>query len=1104
MLKRKYGFTLIELLAVIVILAVIALIAIPQTLKILDHAKRNAFKDSVISASTQLEGYMIKNDITDFKQIEGAAIDITALNLKNISEKWNGSFSQNENKDYIANYITNGEYCAIGMVENLLIEKGCEKFDYSKPIINTSKIIITTTSKSINVVMKPDAVEDIDSGIKSFKIKLLVENKVKEVSKTYNNSKEQVEYEFNNLSSGDYVILIEATNNNNISSNYKENVSTKEISKPSCTYLPENGWAIEKVVTAIYPKDYTNQYSIDGGLTWQLYEGSITFSKPGSFIARATDGKNYVDSSICMITKIDTTAPIQSTFTTSSKVSSITVSAYGVDNESGISRYQFSSDNGVTWFPSEPQEANVYSFTGLISGSYDIKVRVYNGTYENGGRLYKDSETKTVKTAEIEKPTCNVEQNGWATSKTVVATYPDGYKQVYSVDGGTTWQTYTSKVTFNEIGSFIARAVDDDGYVDSSVCMVTKIDTTAPSTSTFTSSTITSNSITIVANGVDNESGISRYQFSNDNGVTWLPSEPQKENVYSFTGLKSGTYNIKVRVYNGTYENGGRLYKDSDSKAISTIEIEKPTCNVEQNGWATFKTVVATYPDGYKKEYSIDGGKTWQTYTNKVTFNAIGSFIARATDNENYADSTVCMVTEIDLTPPTKPEISLSYTSGKIAVNVVTKSVDSESGITGYQFSIDNGVTWNPTVPQSSTLFELGNVTTKTYTIISRAVNGTYGNLKNVNEINSILSDSKSLSIYKVSFDANGGSVSTTDKLVAYNSQYGTLPTPTKMGTDYNYTFAGWYTSASGGTRVTESSTFTSTSNQTLYAHWTATEKTYTVYFNANGGTVSTISKTVTYNSAYGTLPTPTKASDNYYNYTFAGWYTSASGGTRVTATSTFTSTSNQTLYAHWTYTSKTYTVYFNANGGSVSTSSKSVSYNSTYGSLPTPTKASDNYYNYTFDGWYTSSSGGTRVTASSTFTSTSNQTLYAHWTSSPKSYTVYFDANGGTVSTTSKTVTYNSTYGSLPTPTRSSSSVGYNTTSYTFDGWYTSSSGGTKVTASSKFTSSSNQTLYAHWTSSTTNSCAEACRSKCNGCGNQADCERCASGISSCIASCG
>ena len=53
--------------------------------------------------------------------------------------------------------------------------------------------------------------------------------------------------------------------------------------------------------------------------------------------------------------------------------------------------------------------------------------------------------------------------------------------------------------------------------------------------------------------------------------------------------------------------------------------------------------------------------------------------------------------------------------------------------------------------------------------------------------------------------------------------------------------------------------------NLTLTANWTA--NTYTVTFNPNGGSVSPTTKTVTYDSAYGTLPTPTRA-----GYTFAGW----------------------------------------------------------------------------------------------------------------------------------------------------------------------------------------------------------------------------------------
>lgn len=73
--------------------------------------------------------------------------------------------------------------------------------------------------------------------------------------------------------------------------------------------------------------------------------------------------------------------------------------------------------------------------------------------------------------------------------------------------------------------------------------------------------------------------------------------------------------------------------------------------------------------------------------------------------------------------------------------------------------------------------------------------------------------------------------------------------------------------------------------------------------------------------------------------------------------------------------------------------------------------------------------------------------------TSSKNTCTVTLNANGGSVSYSSVYVTKNNTYGTLPTPKRNG---------YKFDGWYTKASGGTKVTASTKVTSS--HTLYAHW----------------------------------------
>ena len=52
---------------------------------------------------------------------------------------------------------------------------------------------------------------------------------------------------------------------------------------------------------------------------------------------------------------------------------------------------------------------------------------------------------------------------------------------------------------------------------------------------------------------------------------------------------------------------------------------------------------------------------------------------------------------------------------------------------------------------------------------------------------------------------------------------------------------------------------------ETLYAQWD--ESSYTVTFDPRGGNVSPITKTVTFNSVYGGLPTPTKI-----GYTFDGW----------------------------------------------------------------------------------------------------------------------------------------------------------------------------------------------------------------------------------------
>ncbi|MEI3416713.1 MAG: InlB B-repeat-containing protein [Christensenellaceae bacterium] len=71
-----------------------------------------------------------------------------------------------------------------------------------------------------------------------------------------------------------------------------------------------------------------------------------------------------------------------------------------------------------------------------------------------------------------------------------------------------------------------------------------------------------------------------------------------------------------------------------------------------------------------------------------------------------------------------------------------------------------------------------------------------------------------------------------------------------------------------------------------------------------------------------------------------------------------------------------------------------------------------------------------------------------------PTEFIVTFDGNGGTPSVGSMTTT-NRKLPSLPSASRSGS--------YSFDGWYTKKSGGTKITTDTVF--HANTTVYAHWT---------------------------------------
>lgn len=159
------------------------------------------------------------------------------------------------------------------------------------------------------------------------------------------------------------------------------------------------------------------------------------------------------------------------------------------------------------------------------------------------------------------------------------------------------------------------------------------------------------------------------------------------------------------------------------------------------------------------------------------------------------------------------------------------------------------------------------------------------------------------------------------------------------------------------------------------------------------------------------------------------------------------------TLYANWK--PNNYKVRYNGNGATSGTMTDSVH---VYDTAKALTRNAYARTGYTFTGWDTKSDGkGTAYAdGASVKNLTANKdvvvTLYAQWKAN--SYILTYDANGGTVSTSSKTLQYGDAFGILPTPKRDG---------HKFLGWYTSAIGGTKVSETTKI-DAKNTTIYAHW----------------------------------------
>ena len=447
-----------------------------------------------------------------------------------------------------------------------------------------------------------------------------------------------------------------------------------------------------------------------------------------------------------------------------------------------------------------------------------------------------------------------------------------------------------------------------------------------------------------------------------------------------------------------------------------------------------------------------------------VTINANGGTLSENSDwtiSGGTATKQVPYGTVVGILPTATPYSKTGY---DVAFD---KFYDSESG--------GNEVNSNKTIEASLTIYARYTEVAKTYTVTIRVVNGT------IPETNgwTVAADGKSAT-----------------KVVTYDSPYGTLPdlenysVASEVG--YTYVFAGWKLSEDESASIIDGdeTPVKTDGNHELYAKYTKTPNKYKITFNKNGGTGGTDEVWFIYDEEgyinggkiyFDEACTIELSSSNFVAPTKDGYqfncYTDSSGNHAIIDNDgTYDAEDDQSQVFQYPYDLtfdavwiKKVTITFDpGSGGLVSPKAQEVLYGRSYGTLPTPTKSKVGY-TVTFKGWFTASSGGNKVEETTTVTNESDHTLYAQWEETVNSYTVTVDACGGEITFPSNSVWATSidkgtgfrsiAYGlpyDLPTTVTKSG--------YTFLGWYTSETGGSKVESFDKMRTAFDHTLYAHW----------------------------------------
>jgi gliding motility-associated-like protein len=438
------------------------------------------------------------------------------------------------------------------------------------------------------------------------------------------------------------------------------------INAPTIATTPTNeicGNALGQIVALGSGTVAPYTYSING--TNFFTTTTFTGLGAGTYTITVKDGNGCINTKQVVIGNDSFTPTFLTTY--SGTTCGNSTGAIDATPNGGAGPYQYSINNGVSYQPS-----NI--FAGLAAGQYQLKVKDVNGCLSTMVLVDITPSFGVGITALPTNSTCGL-ANGKITATPVGGASP--YQ--YSINGGTTYQL--SNIFTGLLAGPYAIKIKDANSCTNTTAIIT-VANTEGATVTATSQNSTCGN----ANGIitaTRTGGTANFEYSNDNGLTYQPS-----NTFNNLAASATPYKIKVRDGNNCVSPAFDVIVLNTAGATVTATSQNSTCG-NANG-----IITATRTGGTTNfEYSNDNGLTYQPSN---TFNNLA---ASATPYKiKVRDGNSCISPAFDVIVLNTAGATVTATSQNSTcgnANGIITAIRT-AGTANFEYSNDNGLTYQP------------------------------------------------------------------------------------------------------------------------------------------------------------------------------------------------------------------------------------------------------------------------------------------------------------------------------------------------------------------------------------------------------------------------